>query len=100
VHNQYVIWKLKISTTPTGPVTPSLKGSDNIRSSSESEDNGGNLNIAASKLTEVDNKSNINNDSDKKYVKQLSKLNKKFKGNYSKYIEVNRYRSFLNRYLK
>jgi len=81
-------------------VTPSPKGFNNIGSSSESKDNGGDLDITASRLTKADNKSNIDNDSNKKYAKQLSKLNKKFRGNYSKYIEVNGYRSFLNRYLK
>ena len=87
---------MRISATPTGLITPSLKGSDNIRSSSESKDNRGNLDITVSKLTKADNKSNINNDSNKKYAKQLSKLNKKFKSNYSKHVEVNRYRSFLD----
>jgi len=58
------------------------------------------LDIIASKLTKADNESNVDNDSDKKYIKQLSKLNKKFGGNYSKHVEVNGYRSFFNRYSK
>ena len=95
-----MVWKLKISTALTGLVTSSFKSSDNIRSSSESKDNGGNLDITASKLAKVDNESDIDDDSNKKYIKQLSKLNKKFKGNYSKYIKVNKYKLFFNQYLK
>ena len=91
-----MVWKLRISTAPTGLVTPSPKGSDDIGSGSESEDDGGNLDITASRLAKVDNESDVNNNSDKKYTKQLSKLNKKFKGNYSKHVKVNRYRLFLN----
>jgi len=54
------------------------------------------LDIAAGRFAKVDNESNVDDDGDEKYVKQLSKLDKKFKGNYNKYIEVNRYRLFLN----
>jgi len=64
-----MVWKLKIFTTPTGLVTPSLKGSDNIGSGSEFKDDKGNLNITASRLTKADNKSNIDNNSNKKYIK-------------------------------
>jgi len=91
-----VVWKLRISAALTGLVTPGPKGSDNTGSGSESKDDRGDLDITAGRLTKVDNKSDVNNNSNKKYIKQLSKLNKKFKGNYSKYIKVNRYRLFLN----
>ena len=91
---------MRISTALTGLITPSPKGSDDTGSSSESKDNGGDLDIIAGKFIKVDNKSNVDNNSDKKYAKQLSKFNKKFKGNYNKYIEINRYRLFLNRYPK
>jgi len=60
---------LRISAAPTGLVTPSPKGSDNIGSGSESEDNKGNLNITVGRLAKADNESNINNDSNKKYAK-------------------------------
>ena len=95
-----MVQKLRIFTAPTGLVTPSLKGFNNIGSGSEFKDDGGDLDITASRLTKVDNKSDVNNNSNEKYAKQLSKLNKKFKGNYSKYVEINRYGLFLNRYLK
>jgi len=54
------------------------------------------LDITVSRLAKADNKSDIDNNGDKKYIKQLSKFNKKFRSNYSKYIKVNRYGSFLN----
>ena len=95
-----MVQKLRISVTPIGPVTPNLKGSDNIRSNSKSEDDRGNLDITVSRLTKADNKSNVNDNGDKKYAKQLSKLNKKFRGNYSKYVKINGYGLFLNRYPK
>ena len=87
---------MRISAAPISLVTPGPKGSDNIGSGSKSKDNGGDLDIIAGKLTKADNKSNVNNNSDKKYAKQLSKLNKKFRGNYSKHVKVNRYRLFFN----
>ena len=79
-----------------GLVTPGPKGSDNTGSGSEFKDDRGDLDIIAGRLTKVDNESDVNNDSDKKYIKQLSKLNKKFGGNYSKYVKVNGYKLFLN----
>jgi len=54
------------------------------------------LDITVNRLTKADNESDINDNSDKKYVKQLSKLDKKFRGNYSKYVKVNGYGLFLN----
>jgi len=91
-----VVWKLRISVTPIGLVTPSLKGFNNTGSGSEFKDNRGDLDIIAGRLIKADNESNINDNSDKKYAKQLSKLNKKFRGNYSKHVKVNKYGLFLN----
>ena len=64
-----MVWKLRISVTPTGLVTPSPKGSDDIGSGSESEDNRGDLDIIAGRLAKVDNESDVNDNSDEKYAK-------------------------------
>ena len=64
-----MVWKLRISATLTGLVTPGPKGSDNTGSNSEFKDDGSDLDIVAGRLAKADNESDVDNDSDKKYAK-------------------------------
>jgi len=60
---------LRISTAPTGLVTPGPKGSNNTGSGSKFKDNGGDLDIITGRLIKADNESDVNNNGDKKYIK-------------------------------